>query len=65
MKMVNIIMTKYLENKQYYIDFYDLLTIKECLRTTEFWQEIYKTKDTDKKLGKTLVKEANKCFSLI
>lgn len=35
----------YLKDKQYYVDFYDLLTIKECLRTNEFWQEIYKKKD--------------------
>lgn len=55
----------YLKDKQYYIDFYDLLTIKECLRTIEFWQEIYKTKDTDKKLKGIPPKEIDKGFNYI
>ncbi len=46
----------YLKNEQFYIDLYDLHTIKECLRVVEFWQKLYKEKFNDKGI-KDLSKE--------
>lgn len=40
----------YLKEEQYYIDLYDLFTIKACLNVVKFWQDLYKKKDTDEKL---------------
>lgn len=34
-------MADYLKDEQYYIDCYDLLTVKECLKTVKMFQEIY------------------------
>lgn len=35
-------MDKYLKDEQYYIDRYDLLTIRGCLDTIKLWREVYK-----------------------
>ncbi len=43
---------KYLEDEQHYIDRYDLLTIKECLWSVNFWRKKYKEKSKDKKTSK-------------
>ena len=40
----------YLKKEQYYIDLYDLFTIKACLDVVKFWQDLYKKKGTDEKL---------------
>jgi len=53
----------YLKDEQYYVDFYDLLTIKDCLDTIEFYSKPQKsTSELEKKMspdeikkGKTLV----------
>lgn len=46
----------YLKDEQYYIDLYDLLTIKDCLRVVEFWQDTYKKHLNDEEV-KNLPKE--------
>lgn len=51
---------KYLKDEQYYIELYDLFTIKACLRVVTFWQDIYKKKDTDPKVKKIPVEEFRK-----
>ncbi len=33
--------SRYLNNEQYYLDRYDLLTIKECLKVVEMFQDVY------------------------
>lgn len=40
----------YLKDEQYYIDRYDLLTIKECLKVIEMFQDVYKKSLTSKEL---------------
>ncbi len=40
----------YLKDKQYYINRYDLLTIKECLKVVEIFRDIYQTGLNDKEL---------------
>lgn len=47
---------QHLRDEQYYINLYDLLTIKECLRVIEFWHKSYKEHSNDKEL-KDLSKE--------
>ena len=41
---------KYLKDQQYYIDLYDLLTIKECLKVVEMFQDVYKKSLSSKEL---------------
>jgi hypothetical protein len=45
----------YLEDEQYYIDRYDLSTIKECLKIVEMFQDIY-----DKSLSSNELKDMSK-----
>ena len=40
----------YLKDKQYYINRYDLLTIKECLKVVEIFRDIYQTGLNNKEL---------------
>lgn len=35
-------MSKYLQERQYYINRYDLITIKKCLKAEDFWRNAYK-----------------------
>lgn len=35
-------MADYLKDKQYYIDLYDLYTIKTCLKEIDLWRDVYK-----------------------
>ena len=45
-------MIKYLKEEGYYIDLYDLSTIKECLRIREFWDMRMKDlKDDEIRMG--------------
>ena len=41
---------QYLNDEQYYIDLYDLFTIKDYLRTIEFWRKAYKERANDKEI---------------
>lgn len=40
---------EHLHNEQYYLDIYDLLTIKDCLEKVKIFREIYKKSLADKK----------------
>lgn len=54
---------KYLNDEQYYVDLYDLFTIKACLEVVHFWQDLYKKKDTDEELKKIPSEEIEKEFN--
>jgi len=54
---------KYLKDEQYYVDLYDLLTIKACLKVIHFWQDLYKKKDTAPKLKDIPPEEVEKGFN--
>ena len=54
---------QYLNDEQYYVDLYDLFTIKACVDIVKFWQELYKKKDTDKKLKEISPEEIEKGFN--
>lgn len=54
---------KYLKDEQYYVDLYDLFTIKACLKVIHFWQDLYKKKDTDPKLKDIPPEEVEKGFN--
>lgn len=54
---------RYLKDEQYYIDLYDLFTIKACLKVIEFWRDLYKKKDTDPKLKELSPDEIEKGFN--
>jgi len=41
---------QYLQEEQHYIDRYDLLTIKECLKVVEMFQDVYKKSLTSEEL---------------
>jgi len=41
---------EYLKDKQYYIDRYDLLTIKECLKVVEMFQDVYQNGSNSEEL---------------
>ena len=41
---------EYLRPEQYYIDLYDLLTIKECIREMESCRKLYKEKSNDERI---------------
>ncbi|MCL5411921.1 MAG: hypothetical protein M1150_04290 [Patescibacteria group bacterium] len=43
---------QYLKDEQYYVDFYDLLTIKGCLRTINYWRKVCNDKAKDESLNK-------------
>ena len=43
---------QYLHNEQYYIDLYDLLTIRECLRIIEFGREVFKDSQNNEEFKK-------------
>lgn len=53
----------YLKDEKYYVDLHDLFTIKGCLRIVEFWQDLYKKKDTDEKLKEIPPDEVEKGFN--
>jgi C4-type Zn-finger protein len=53
----------YLKDKQHYIDLYDLFTINKCLDINNFYLDLYKKKDTDKRLKEIPVSEQEKGFS--
>jgi hypothetical protein len=53
---------KYLKEEQYYIDLYDLVTIKECLRVVAYWRKAYKEKVNSKEIKKLPKKEKVKGF---
>lgn len=53
----------YLKNEQYYIDRYDLLTIKDCLNIIRFWRKAYKEKSNDKEIKDLPKEEKIKGFS--
>lgn len=53
---------KYLKDEQYYVDLYDLFTIKACLKVIEFWRDLYKKKDTDPKLKEIPSEDVEKGF---
>jgi len=53
----------YLRNEQYYVDLYDLFTIKACLKVIGFWRDLYKRKDTDPKLKEIPPEEIEKGFN--
>ncbi|MBN1168983.1 hypothetical protein JXA63_03785 [Candidatus Woesebacteria bacterium] len=40
----------YLRERQEYVDLYDLLTVKRCLRTINFWRDTFKKHSKDKEL---------------
>src|SRR5687768_16963932 len=42
---------RYLHDEPHYVDLYDLLTIRECLRTIEFFKKSYQEKKKDKKIS--------------
>ncbi|MFH1601640.1 MAG: hypothetical protein ABIB61_01650 [Candidatus Shapirobacteria bacterium] len=54
---------KYLNSEQYYVNLYDLFTIKACLKIVKFWQDLYKKKDADPKLKKIPPEEVEKGFN--
>lgn len=54
---------QHLKDEQYYIDRYDLLTIKACLDITRFWQKLYKEKFNDKEIRHLSKEERQKGFS--
>lgn len=53
----------YLKDKQHYVDFFDLLTVKECLRVIKTFQDLYKESLTNEEIegvdGKEKVKAIN------
>ena len=53
----------YLHDEKHYINLYDLFTIKACLDVVKFWQDLYKKKDTDKKLKEISPEEVEKGFN--
>jgi len=58
----------YLKDKQHYVDLYDLLTIKRCLRRIEFWKKVYQKHSKDKELAKLseeeILSDLNKMLGL-
>ncbi|MBI2641032.1 hypothetical protein HYW87_00330, partial [Candidatus Roizmanbacteria bacterium] len=54
---------QYLNDEQYYIDLYDLHTVKECLRIIQFWQKAYKEKSNEKEIKDLPQEEKEKGFS--
>jgi len=52
---------QYLQEEQYYSDLYDLATIKDCLRSIQFWQKAYQDKKSEKAGSK---KDKLKAFSI-
>jgi len=52
----------YLKLEQYYIDRYDLITIKDCLDVVNLYRDLYKKKDSDEKLQKIPPEEIEKGF---
>jgi hypothetical protein len=51
----------YLYEDQYYNDLYDLLTIKDCLSSIDFWRKTYREKKSDKSGSE---KDKLKAFSI-
>lgn len=54
---------KYLQDKQHYIDRYDLFTIKRCLEVIDFWRKAYKEKSNDEKIKNLSPEDKLKGFS--
>ncbi|MCL5797388.1 MAG: hypothetical protein M1366_01115 [Patescibacteria group bacterium] len=54
---------QYLHDEQHYIDLYDLLTIKDCLRIIQFWQKAYREKSNEKEIKDLPQEEKIKGFS--
>ncbi len=55
----------YLKPEQYYVDIYDLSTIRECLRTIEFWRKAYKEHFNDPELKSLTDEKKEHDFGLI
>lgn len=56
---------RYLNDEQYYIDLYDLLTIRECLRIIEFGREVFKESQNNEEFKKASEEEKQKAFNYI
>lgn len=56
---------QYLHDEQYYIDLYDLLTIRECLQIIEFGREVYKESENKDEFKKATDEEKQKAFNYI
>lgn len=56
---------EYLRDEQYYIDLYDLFTIRECLRTVRMWKEAIDKKCTGKELKKVTPEELEKGLNYV
>lgn len=54
---------QYLHDEQYYIDLYDLLTIRECLRIIEFGREVFKESQNNEEFKKATEEEKQKAFN--
>lgn len=55
----------YLKDKQHYIDLYDLLTIRACLRIIEFGREVFKDSQNNEEFKKASEEEKQKAFNYI
>lgn len=56
---------QYLHDEQYYIDLYDLLTIKECLQIIEFGRELFKNSQNNEEFKNATEEEKQKAFNYI
>lgn len=56
---------QYLHDEQHYIDLYDLLTIRECLRIIEFGREVFKESQNNEEFKKASEEEKQKAFNYI
>ena len=56
---------RYLKNSQYYIDLYDLLTIRECLRIIEFGRNVFKESQKNEDFKKASEEERQKAFNYV
>lgn len=55
----------YLKIHQYYVDLYDLFTVKDCLRAIEFWRKAYWERSNDEKIKDLPQEEKEKGFQYI
>lgn len=56
---------KYLKDEQYYIDRYDLLTIKECIQAVKTFQEVYQESLKNEEVKDIPEKEKIKAFNYL
>lgn len=54
---------QYLHDKQYYIDIFDLITVKECLRVIDTFKEIYKDSKNDDRVKDVSEEDRIKTFN--